>query len=272
MGTWGTVLFSDDVACDVKKYYMNCLSEQMSAKEAEDAVAGYFEKYLSDADDGPIVILALADTAWHVGRLSDDLKKAAIRVIDMGAGMERWEELGEQLAEKRIASLQKLKKKLLSPQPPEKKIYKHKLYKCQWKIGDVFAYRFESIIAKEKGYYGRYLLLQKVDEGSWDPGHRVPIVYFRLTKDNKLPSINEINNIKRVKIASKKSVNLYDYRGKLINSSKKIIPDSLIYLGNADVVALENEYQHTNDISYFNFQWKYLEKRIIELYEKFNLE
>lgn len=272
MGTWGTELFSDDVAYDVKEYYMNCLREQMSAKEAEDAVTRYFDEYLSNTDDGPIVILALADTAWHVGRLSDDLKKAAINIIDMGKGMERWEGLGEKFAQKRRDSLKKIKKKLLSPQPPEKKIYKHKLYKCQWKIGDVFAYRFESIIAKEKGYYGRYLLLQKVHEGSWNPGHRVPIVHFRLSKDNNLPSIDEINDIKCVKIASKKSVNLYDYRGKLINSSKKIIPNSLIYLGNTDVVFIENEYQHTNDISYFNFQWKYLEKRIIELYESFNLE
>lgn len=79
MGAWGPGLFSDDVACDVKEYYMNCLREEMSADEAEAAVVSYFGDELADSDDGPVVVLALADTAWRVGRLSEKLKEAAIR-------------------------------------------------------------------------------------------------------------------------------------------------------------------------------------------------
>lgn len=156
MGTWGSGLFSDDIACDVKEYYMKCLREDMSADEAEASAVSYFSEELSDSDDGPVVVLALADTAWRVGRLSEKLKKAAIVIIDSGEGLERWKEAGTQLLKKRQDVLQKLKERLLSPQPPEKKIYKYKLYKCQWKVGDVFAYRFESEFAKEKGYKWKY--------------------------------------------------------------------------------------------------------------------
>lgn len=273
MGTWGPGLFSDDIACDVKEYYMKCLREDMSAEEAEASAVSYFSEELSDSDDGPVVVLALADTAWRVGRLSEKLKKAAIVIIDNGEGLERWKEAGTQLLKKRQDVFQKLKERLLSPQPPEKKIYKYKLYKCQWKVGDVFAYRFESEFAKEKGYYERYLLIQKVDEGNWHPGHIVPIVYFRITKNTELPSLDDISNIECMKIAigKKSSEIIYDYRGKLLNTSKKIIPKSLIYLGNANVISPHPEFIQPYDVSYFNFDWKGLENRMIELNEQFNV-
>ncbi len=265
MGTWGPGLYSDDVACDVKEYYMNCLREEMSGEEAEAATVSYFKDELSDSDDGPIVVLSLAETAWRAGRLSEVLKKAAIDIIDKREGLDRWEAEGKQLLKKRQAVLTKLREKLLSPQPPEKKVYKYRIYKCEWKIGDVYAYRFESEIAKEKGYYGKYLLIQKVDEGSWYPGHIVPIVYFRITKDTSLPSIDDIKNIGCVKIGIKKTPEIiYLYRGKLLNTSKRIIPKSLIYLGNSEVIYKNSEYIPEYDVSYLSFDWNCIEDRIIK--------
>ncbi len=272
MGTWGPGIYSDDVACDVKEYYMNCLREEMSGEEAEAATVSYFRDELSDSDDGPVVVLSLAETAWRVGRLSEVLKKAAIDIIDTGEGLDRWEAEGKQLLKKRQAVLTKLKEKLLSPQPPEKKIYKYRIYKCEWKIGDVYAYRFESEIAKEKGYYGRYLLIQKVDEGSWYPGHVVPIVYFRITKDTSLPSIDDIKNIECLKIGLGETTSSYRYRGKILNTSKKIIPKTLIYLGNANIVHLLNEYIPEYDVSYSSFDWKQMEERMIKKYERYSIK
>ena len=42
-------------------------------------------------------------------------------------------------------------------------------------------------MAKERGLFGRYLLIQKIDEGTWYPGHIVPIVYVKITADSNLP-------------------------------------------------------------------------------------
>ena len=89
MGTWGPGLYSDDVACDVKEYYMNCLREEMSGEEAEAATVSYFKDELSDSEDGPIVVLSLAETAWRTGRLSEVLKKAAIKEKDWIDGKQR---------------------------------------------------------------------------------------------------------------------------------------------------------------------------------------
>ena len=38
----------------------------------------------------------------------------------------------------------------------------YRFFKCEWNIGDVFAYKFESSESKEKGSFGKYILFQKI--------------------------------------------------------------------------------------------------------------
>ena len=67
----------------------------------------------------------------------------------------------------------------------------------------------ESDNAKERGLYGKYLLFQKVDEGPWYPNHIIPIVYVRITRDDKLPNnIDEFENSEYVQT----SVVRYEHR------------------------------------------------------------
>ena len=57
-------------------------------------------------------------------------------------------------------ALDDLQTKLPLPLPPVKKPKKKRIYKCEWKIGDVFALSIESDLAKERGLHGRYFLIQ----------------------------------------------------------------------------------------------------------------
>ncbi|MCI9128549.1 MAG: hypothetical protein HFG28_15560, partial [Eubacterium sp.] len=109
----------------------------------------------------------------------------------------------------------------------------------------------------------------KVDEGSWYPGHVVPIVYFRITKDTSLPSINDIKNIECLKIGLNKATSSYKYRGKILNTSKKIIPKTLMYMGNSKIVHLVDEYIPEYDVSYSSFDWKQIEEIMIRKYERY---
>ena len=53
--------------------------------------------------------------------------------------------------------------------------------------------------AKKRNLYGRFFLIQKVSEGTWYPGHIIPIVYVKITKDEKLPSnLSEYNALEFV--------------------------------------------------------------------------
>lgn len=67
-------------------------------------------------------------------------------------------------AKKRKKVLEDLREKLNSPMPPEKKISQYKLYKCEWKIGDTYAYPLDADIWKNNQFYGQYLIMQKIRE------------------------------------------------------------------------------------------------------------
>ncbi len=148
------------------------------------------------------------------------------------------------------------------PQPFEKKVRRRTVFQCTWEMGDVFSYQLDSDLAKEKGLYGRHFLIQKVDEGVWHPGHMVPIVYVKITVDDKLPSdLDEFNELEFVQtwftryeerfwpidgtrpeedMAEKAKIDykvdefgfLPQYRIMLLNISESCIPKKLKYLGN----------------------------------------
>ena len=66
-----------------------------------------------------------------------------------------------------------------------------KTKKQPWNIGDVYAYKINSDIAKEFGLIGRYFLLQKIDEIPYSSRIMAPIVYVKITKDEKMPTTTE---------------------------------------------------------------------------------
>lgn len=112
-----------------------------------------------------------------------------------------------------------------------------------------------------------------MDEGVWYPGHIVPIVYVKITNDSRLPAnIEEYNRLEYVQtgfskyeerfwpidmtrpqedIAEKSKLNyqvdeygfLPRYRTELLNTSKKVIPANLIYVGNfANAIPPQKEF------------------------------
>ena len=184
-----------------------------------------------------------------------------------------------------------LQNRLLSPQPIVKKPTKKRVYECQWKFGDVFAYQLESDLAKERGLYGRYFLIQKVDEGVWHPGHIIPIVYVKITGDTTLPSnAEEYNKLEYVQtwftkyedrflpidmrcpqedIAEKSKIKyqvdeygfLPQYRVRLLNISKKVIPKKLLYIGNfASAVSPHQEFVPHSKENIVTVSWKQLDE------------
>ena len=60
--------------------------------------------------------------------------------------------------------------------------------KQTWNIGDVYAYKINSEEAKEYGLIGRYFLVQKICDTHFSPRVLAPIVYVKITKDDKLPT------------------------------------------------------------------------------------
>lgn len=116
MGTWGTGLYADDTACDVRDSYVGHLKSGLDDDEAREAVLARFGNLLDDAEVACLVYFALADTQWRYGRLDAKVKRHALGLIEHGGDLHVWErdapaDLG---ARKRVLSA--LKRRLESPQ------------------------------------------------------------------------------------------------------------------------------------------------------------
>jgi hypothetical protein len=302
MGAWGAKLYEDDTALDVKDRF----DDLRQGKTVEEITKELIDEYACVMDDNycaPTFWFALADTQWNLGRLLPEVKEQALAWLDKGVDLAVWKEENPTLAVTREKVLRELRQKLNSSQPPEKKISKNKIYRCEWKVGDVYAYQLDSDYAKEKGVYGRYFLFHKIGEGIWHPGHIVPIVRVKITGGNQLPpDENTFNKLEYVQtsatnyedrflpfdarypiedqIAEKSKIEyqvdefgfLPQYRVKLINTSKRIIPNKISFLANyQNVISPSNEFIPHDEMNVQGFIWKFFDKIMIDRYCGYNL-
>ena len=242
MGTWGTGLFDCDLTLDVKDDYLELIRKGMSNREAVEFVKRRHVGTITGEEDEALLWYALADTQWNVGRLTEDVKKEAYHFLSQNENEDRWEDPNQR--EAWIKTCERLREKLLSPQPPEKKLRSTRSYRCQWQFGDVFAYRMRSDFSKENGTFGKYILFRKVSEATWHPNHRIPVVQLYNWVGDTLPSIEEVKQFKVVPTPYYPSINLWSpvtdfpetlYSFELIIKSKKSVQEQeLVYLGRID--------------------------------------
>lgn len=306
MGMYGFELYQNDISLDVKDEFEELYNAGENARKITDKLTEDYKGIMGDIEEEPLFWLALADTQWNFGVLLPVVKEKALYWIDKADYMLNYQTIDMSAKAKRKQTLDDLRAKLLSPQPSAKRPVKRRIYKCQWNLGDVFAYQLESNLAKERGLYGRYFLIQKVDEGVWYPGHIVPIVYVKITGNEHLPSnTEEYDKLEYVQtwftkyedrflpidmsraqedIAEKSKLDyqtdeygfLPQYRVELLNTSKKVIPTKLIYVGNfANAVRPTKEFIPHSKENIVTVAWKQFgetfETKMIKRYCAHNL-
>lgn len=141
MGTWGTGIFDDDDAADVKEDYRDLVAEGNSGEQATDIL---LQKWKPDTAS-TVFWLALAATQWRCGRLEDRVKSRALAIIESETDLERWKQAGDRTAlRKRSAVLERLRTQLTSPQPKQTKIRKPFRSTTDWERGELIAYKLQS--------------------------------------------------------------------------------------------------------------------------------
>lgn len=305
MGTWGTGILENDVAQDVKNEYIDLLKGGFSDGDAFSLIRDNFLEAHNDEQDRISFLLALADVLWDYGRLDAAVKNQAIKLIDSGGDLPTWETQNPALVPERKKALSNLKSKLLSPQPKRKTVRRKRAYKCPWITGDVFAYPFETTMAKEVGFDGGYLIIQKITEGKWYPNHITPIVRVKLCVDRDPPkSTEEFDELPYIQISltryeerfypidgsryeediAEKSLLTYTtdefgflpkYLLEIITTSEKDIPPALEYLGcfpNAAPPEIEFIPRSNGKISNtVSVEWKSFEEFVLTRYRMHNL-
>lgn len=164
MGVWGTALFSDDTACDVRDSYIDLVGDGLTGPEATKALLREWSAALNDPDESPVFWLALAVTQSRCGRLESHVLQQALNVIDSGSDLVRWDSGSKDLKKRKVV-LDRLRAELTSPQPPEKRIPKRFRDTNEWRVGDLVAYRMRS---------GRFVILRAIGHHS-DKGGTGPI-------------------------------------------------------------------------------------------------
>ena len=163
MGVWGTAVFSDDTACDIRGDYQDLIGEGHSGSEATDILLRQWsdETYSGERS---VFWLALAATQWKCGRLEERAKGKALEIIERRSDLAGWED--EKLIRKRQAVLEKLRLQLVSPQPPIRKIPRRFRDRCDWKVGELVACRLKS---------GRWIIFRVTGHSTDKEGHHLSV-------------------------------------------------------------------------------------------------
>lgn len=267
MGAWGAGLYQDDVACEVRDYYIDCLRND--DESAEDKTIDYFQDELNDDYDCAIVWFALADTQWKYGRLSEMVKNKTLEYIDNETNLQLWCEVDKKMYSKREKAFSDLKDKLLSPMPPKKKLRKPHIFTCSWNVGDVFAYQLKSDIAREKCVYDKWLVMQKVNQADNLKNGLSPVVTVRLIDSELCPDMNALKEpcIKIDRYMGYK----WSYRLHLLVYSKKSLND-FVFIGNSQLVLAKDDYPHENNKGYDMSIIKFLEEKVLKQWEKYGTD
>lgn len=144
MGAWGTGIFQDDTASDIRDEYRDHIGNGLSGPEATARILKSYASSLADRGEAGVVWLALAATQWRCGRLEPEAQEKALAIINSGSDLERWEAASNADYLKRRAALEKLRLQLTSPQPEAKKIRRRVLVECEWQVGELISYRLLS--------------------------------------------------------------------------------------------------------------------------------
>ena len=151
MGTWGTALFSDDLAADLRGEFRDLIGEGLTTEAAVNRLKAEYKSSLHDPDEESVFWLALADTGWRLGRLDEEVLHKAVRVIESGQDLARWDDAADR--KKREQVLAKLRTRLQSAPPAPKKVAKTVKSANEWQKGEVIGFRLLS---------GRWVLLRVI--------------------------------------------------------------------------------------------------------------
>lgn len=163
MGSWGTGIFEDDFASDMRDLYEELVAVQFS----DEAIFAEMQQAFGRAEgiEESTFWIALALLQHKFGRLEESVKGQALHFIDSGRALQDWAELteeGDPAVASRNKQLLKARAAIVSVQPkrktrrPSKELLERidRTYSSfPWKEGGLYAYRLAN---------GEYVVLAAV--------------------------------------------------------------------------------------------------------------
>ena len=102
MGTWGTGLYCDDDALDARDGFLDLLAQHQNIGRARRELLKRTGVSLDRPEADPAFVLGLAMTQWRNGWSDEPVRAAAIRVVETGVDLERWQAPAERRRRNRV--------------------------------------------------------------------------------------------------------------------------------------------------------------------------
>lgn len=283
---WGPELYQDDFPILVKKTFESRFRRGCNVPELTTNIVACFSVERKIHNHEMLLWITLADIQWNLGVLTEEVAQQALSWINNGGDLDFWRQMHPELVPQRKRMLYSIKHKLMSNRKPVVNPKSNRLYKCNWDIGDTYAIKCKSLFSKEKGLDGKYIVLRKIAETVWYPGHIVPIILSKITNDDILPrsefeyekldyiQIRAVDYAARYlpidgrnpqkDIAEKENFSyvmdrygfLPEYRAILLNTSLKKIPSDLSFVGNYKSASFpSDEFVAPTDINLTAISW-----------------
>ena len=146
MGTWSSSITGNDTAKDLNieysaAFYKYGVEEALAKIDNYVRTEGFDE---SDPEEWCDYYYSLADFTRKKGILTDSVRDKVLEMIDSGFGLDLWAEAGQKILDSRKNNLEKFKTKLLSPQPPRKKIKPNVYTERIFEDGDIIALQLQT--------------------------------------------------------------------------------------------------------------------------------
>lgn len=185
MGTWGTSIFADDVAADIRSEWREAIEDGVDPADATSRLVAKYGEPTSDPDEDAGFWIALAAAQVQTGRLQPAVKARAVAIIDAGGDLGRWADAGAAQIARRTRALAALRAAIVGDQPPPTDLRRPKPIASPAAVGDLIAVRGTG----EHGREAYFIVIGLAD--AWPRGSTAPeLVGLRWDKPRR-PSAAE---------------------------------------------------------------------------------
>jgi hypothetical protein len=141
VGAWGTAIFADDLACDVRDGFRDLIGDGESAEEATSDLLAVYGNLLDEPGEGSVFWIALALSQSRLGRLLDEVRDQAVGVIDRCGDLAQWDGASRS---KRRQALVRARAELVGVQRAPVTVRRRVRSSTPFEPGDVVVYEHDS--------------------------------------------------------------------------------------------------------------------------------
>lgn len=182
MGSWGTAIFANDDAADVRADWRDGILEGRDGEDLTRWLIRSHSRGLWGRHERGLFWIALAAAQMETGRLAPDVRRKALRYLSKGGDLAEWEGPDRR---RREVVLERLEEKLKGPQPAPKRLRRTKPLGVAFDVGDAVLLRNPETGAEE--LFVVVALAQGYPKGVVDP-----VLEQLLWSGGDLPTVDEM--------------------------------------------------------------------------------